>query len=90
MIRPTAYRILLQKVKEEEPAKGGLILKLNVPDQERYKVVELCDTIKTVTKGLIVFVDKYKGVEIKDGDQTYLCVEEPDIVAYRVPEEVKD
>ena len=34
------------------------------------------------TEGTIVYIDKYKGVELVKDGQTYLVIEDQDIVAY--------
>jgi len=42
MIIPTSGRLVLQKIKEEEPvSKGGLILPSSQPKQDRYRVMRI-------------------------------------------------
>lgn len=86
MILPTPGRVILQLVKEEEPTKGNLILTLNKPLQARYVIIDICPSVTGVTRGLIVYVDKYKGVDIEKNGQAYVSVEASDIVAYEYPD----
>lgn len=88
MIIPTPGRLVLQKVdeKQEEEKKGSLILLNLKPKQDRYKVINICSVFSSAisrpTLGDTVYIDKYKGVEITEGDQVYLVVNDDDIIAY--------
>lgn len=82
MIIPTEGRLVLQKIKEEEPvSKGGLILPSSQPKQDRYLI---CDPYpnNVANADKVVYIEKYKGVEITRGGQVYLVVKEEDIIAY--------
>jgi co-chaperonin GroES (HSP10) len=76
---PTKDRILLKKVKQEEKkSPTGLILPDSLPKLDRYQIIE-----GSTDQGLIVYIEKYKGVEITDDTgETYLVVSFEDVVAY--------
>jgi chaperonin GroES len=87
MIIPTMGRFILQKIKEEETvSKTGLILPSSQPKQDRYNIVKKCEYFTPVDsqprEGDVVYIDKYKGLEITCEGQKYLVVNEEDIVAY--------
>jgi chaperonin GroES len=89
MIIPTSGRLVLQKIKEEETVqKGSLILPSSQPKQDRYRVVKMYESHYTSSiklppfEGHIVYVDKYKGVEISHEGEKYLVVNDEDIIAY--------
>lgn len=86
MIIPTAGRLVLQKIKEEEKPQGLLIVPNQRPEQDRYRVVRLpdflCELPRAPQEGDVVYVDKYKGVEITHKAQVYLVVCDDDVVAY--------
>jgi len=82
MIIPTSGRLVLQKIKQEETIqKGSLILPSSQPKQDRYRVVNCPEPNQTLV-GKIVYIDKYKGIEVTYEDEKYLVVSDEDIVAY--------
>jgi co-chaperonin GroES (HSP10) len=80
MIMPTSGRLVLQKIKEEDKPKGSLILPSTQPKQDRYLIIKSSDCIADDME--IVYIDKHKGVEITKDGQTYLVVNEEDVIAY--------
>lgn len=84
MIIPTSGRLLLQKIKEEEAvSKTGLILPSSQPKQDRYLVIKsACNNCDCASEGAVVYIDKYKGVEITYEGEKYLVVNDEDVVAY--------
>ena len=83
MIIPTSGRLVLQKIKEDEPvSRSGLILPSSQPKQDRYRVVSLDSSRNKVHVGRVVYIDKYKGVEITHDEEKYLVVNDEDIIAY--------
>jgi len=82
VIIPTSGRLVLQKIKQEETIqKGSLILPSSQPKQDRYRVV--CAAGDSKHCGVhIVYIDRYKGVEIIKDGETYLVIEDQDIIAY--------
>ena len=90
-IRPLHDRVLVQRVKEEEKTKGGII----IPDSAKEKPVE--GKVIAVGNGKIaddgsvrklevkpgdrVLFGKYSGTEVKLNGTEYLVVREDDIFA---------
>lgn len=90
-IKPLGDRVLVEPIKEEEVAKGGII----IPDSAREKPQEgkviAVGTGKidkegnkvpfNVKKGDIVLMPKYGGTEVKLDAKTYQIMREEDILA---------
>lgn len=90
-IKPLGDRVLVEPIKEEEVAKGGII----IPDSAREKPQEgkviAVGTGKidkegnkvpfNVKKGDIVLMPKYGGTEVKLDRKTYQIMREEDILA---------
>ena len=90
-LRPLQDRILVQRVKEEEKTKGGII----IPDTAKEKPAE--GKVTSVGKGKVgddgkkiplevkagdkVLFGKYAGTEIKIDGEEHLIMREDDIVA---------
>ena len=89
-IRPLQDRILVQRVKEEEKTKGGII----IPDTAKEKPVEgrviavgigkLSEEGKRIAlevkKGDRILFGKYSGDEIKIEGEKYLIMREDDVL----------
>ena len=89
-IRPLQDRILVQRVKEEEKTKGGII----IPDTAKEKPVEgrviavgigkLSEEGKRIAlevkKGDRILFGKYSGTEVKIEDEEYLIMREDDVL----------
>ncbi len=89
-LRPLQDRILVQRVKEEEKTKGGII----IPDTAKEKPVEgrviaagkgkLSDEGKRVAlevkKGDRILFGKYSDTEVKIKDEEYLIMREDDVL----------
>jgi chaperonin GroES len=89
-LRPLQDRILVQRVKEEEKTKGGII----IPDTAKEKPVEgkiiavgngkLSEEGKRITlevkKGDRILFGKYSGTEVKIEDEEYLIMREDDVL----------
>ena len=89
-IRPLQDRILVQRVKEEEKTKGGII----IPDTAKEKPVEgrviavgigkLSEEGKRIAlevkKGDRILFGKYSGDEIKIEGEEYLIMREDDVL----------
>ena len=89
-LRPLQDRILVQRVKEEEKTKGGII----IPDTAKEKPAE--GKIVSVGKGKIdengkriapevkkgdrILFGKYSGTEVKVEGQEYLIMREEDVL----------
>jgi chaperonin GroES len=89
-LRPLQDRILVQRVKEGEKTKGGII----IPDTAKEKPVEgkiialgngkLSEEGKRITlevkKGDRILFGKYSGTEVKIEDEEYLIMREDDVL----------
>jgi chaperonin GroES len=89
-LRPLQDRILVQRVKEEEKTKGGII----IPDTAKEKPAEgkvvsagkgkLDENGKRIAvevkKGDRILFGKYSGTEVKIEDQEYLIMREEDVL----------
>ena len=89
-LRPLQDRILVQRVKEEEKTKGGII----IPDTAKEKPVEgkviaagigkLSEegkrTALEVKKGDRILFGKYSGSEVKIEGEEYLIMREDDVL----------
>ena len=90
-LRPLQDRILVQRVKEEEKTKGGII----IPDTAKEKPVEgrviaagigkLSEEGKRIAlevkKGDRILFGKYSGNEIKIEGEEYLIMREDDVLS---------
>ena len=91
-LRPLQDRILVQRVKEEEKTKGGII----IPDTAKEKPVEgrviaagigkLSEEGKRIAlevkKGDRILFGKYSGTEVKIEDEEYLIMREDDVLGF--------
>ena len=89
-LRPLQDRILVQRVKEDEKTKGGII----IPDTAKEKPIEgrviaagkgkLSEEGKRIAlevkKGDRVLFGKYSGTEVKIEDEEYLIMREDDVL----------
>jgi chaperonin GroES len=89
-LRPLQDRILVQRVKEEEKTKGGII----IPDTAKEKPAEgkvvsvgkgkLDENGKRIAvevkKGDRILFGKYSGTEVKIENQDYLIMREEDVL----------
>ena len=89
-LRPLQDRILVQRVKEEEKTKGGII----IPDTAKEKPSEgkviaagngkLSEEGKRITldvkKGDRILFGKYSGAEVKIEGEQYLIMREDDVL----------
>jgi chaperonin GroES len=89
-LRPLQDRILVQRVKEEEKTKGGII----IPDTAKEKPIEgkviaagtgkLSEEGKRIAlevkKGDRILFGKYSGTEVKIEGEEYLIMREDDVL----------
>ena len=89
-LRPLQDRILVQRVKEEEKTKGGII----IPDTAKEKSIEgkviaagngkLSEEGKRIAlevkKGDRILFGKYSGTEVKIEGEEYLIMREDDVL----------
>ena len=89
-LRPLQDRILVQRIKEEDKTKGGII----IPDMAKAKPIEGkviaagngklneegTRVALEVKKGDRVLFGKYSGTEVKIEDEEYLIMREDDVL----------
>lgn len=90
MLKPLGDRVVL-KVEEKEQKVGGFVIAGAGQDATKTaKVVAAGDGIRTlngelvapsVKAGDIVLVESHAGIEVKDGEEKYLVVNEANILA---------
>ena len=89
-LKPLGFRVLAQRLEEEETMKGGII----IPDsakkkQETLKVVSVGKPKNAdgkeipipVSVGDHILMDKYSGQEVTIDDEEYVIVKADDIIA---------
>ncbi len=90
-LKPLGFRVLAQRLEEEEQVKGGII----IPDsakqkQETLRVIALGEAKITdsgkeiaipVKVGDHILMDKYSGQEVKVNDEEYVVVKADEIIA---------
>lgn len=85
VVKPTEGRILLKKIKEpEQKTINGLILPSTMPKQDRYEVIESSGNEVT---GDIVYIEKYKAIEVIIDDEPYYIIQLEDIIAHEYQQE---
>jgi chaperonin GroES len=90
-IKPLGERVLVELVKEEEVAKGGIIIPDSAKEKPQEGKVIAVGTGKldengkvvpfNVKKGDLVLMPKYGGTEVKVDGNEYQIVREDDILA---------
>lgn len=84
-VKPVGNRVLVRKIEEEERrTPGGIVLPESVKDEKaiRGEVVALGTSEKfEVKEGDKVLISAYAGTEIRIGEEQYLLVKSPDILA---------
>lgn len=90
-VKPLADRILVKRIEEKEPKKGGII----IPDTAKEKPMEaevvalgagkISEEGKAipfqVKEGDKVLIGKYSGTEVKIGDDDFLILREEEVLA---------
>ncbi len=82
-IKPLGKRVLIEKIKQEEVTKSGIVLPGTASKEKPImgEVIAVGLEIKEISEGMTVIFEKYSGTEIKDGDIEYLIMEEKDVLA---------
>ena len=89
MLKPLGDRVVL-KVEEKEQKVGGFVIAGNGQAATKTAEVAVGQGIRTLNGELValsvkegdkVLVENHAGVEVKDGDETYLLVSEANILA---------
>lgn len=90
-IKPLGNRVLAQRVEQEQPIKGGIILPDSAKKKpETAKVIAVGEGAQNsegktipipVAIGDTILMDKYSGQEVTIDDEEYIIVKADDIIA---------
>ena len=90
-LKPLGERVVLKIVEAEEKTEGGIVLPDTAKEKPQRgevvavgsgKVIENGNKVPLeVNTGDKVFFSRYAGTEVKDGEETFLIVNERDILA---------
>ena len=90
-IKPLGERVLVEPIKEDEVAKGGIIIPDSAKEKPQEGKIIAIGTGKidengkvvpfNVKKGAIVLMPKYGGTEVKIDGKEYQIMREDDILA---------
>ncbi len=84
-IEPLGARILVKVVEQEAKTSSGILLPESAKEKPQEGIVEALgseeDLMTDLKVGDKVLFAKYSGTEIKQGDDTYLILNEDDILA---------
>ena len=77
------YYVVVDKIKNEEKTIAGLIVTVNIDEDNRYnkaKVVSVGNLVEGIDKGDVVHYDKHAGHGIQYKDKLYFVIKASDIV----------
>jgi chaperonin GroES len=90
-IKPIGKRVLIRKIKEEIKTKNGLIVPDSMKDRDRYEIVEVGNghdfdedyslDCMPFEKGDVIYLERYAGYDIKNGEEQLIVVKIGDIMA---------
>ncbi len=84
-IEPLGARVLVKVLEQEAKTDSGLLLPESAKEKPQKGLVEALGSAEDLTTDLAVgekvLFAKYSGTEIKQGDDTYLILNEDDILA---------
>ena len=75
--------VIVDRIKEEPKKVSGLILTDETDKDNRYKkatIISVGNLVEIVTKGDIIYYDKYAGHDIGQNDELYRVIRARDIV----------
>ena len=91
MLKPLGNRVIIEKKEQEQTTKSGIVLTDSAKEKSNEGVIvaighgRLLDNgsrvAPEVSKGDTVVFQQYAGTEVKRGDDTYLILNEDDILA---------
>ena len=90
-LKPLGERVILKLVEAEEKTEGGIVLPDTAKEKPQRGEVVAVGSAKLIENGNKVplevntgdkvFFSRYAGTEVKDGEETFLIVNERDILA---------
>ncbi|MBL7574077.1 co-chaperone GroES [Staphylococcus saccharolyticus] len=91
MLKPLGNRVIIEKKEQEQTTESGIVLTDSAKEKSNEGVIvaighgRLLDNgsrvAPEVSKGDTVVFQQYAGTEVKRGDDTYLILNEDDILA---------
>jgi len=91
MLKPLGNRVIIEKKEQEQTTKSGIVLTDSAKEKSNEGVIvaigqgRLLDNgsrvAPEVSEGDTVVFQQYAGTEVKRGDDTYLILNEDDILA---------
>nr|WP_276938701.1 co-chaperone GroES [Helcococcus sueciensis] len=82
-IRPIGKRLVLKTIKKEEKTFSGILMPDSAVEKPVYaEVIAVSKEIEdeNIKVGDRVIFTKYKGTEIKDGDEEYILIDIEDVL----------
>ncbi|MGY3775700.1 co-chaperone GroES [Helcococcus sueciensis] len=82
-IRPIGKRLVLKTIKKEEKTSSGILMPDSAVEKPVYaEVISVSKEIedKNIKVGDRVIYTKYKGTEIKDGEEEYILIDIEDVL----------
>jgi len=84
-IEPLGARVLVKILEQEAKTSSGILLPESAKEKPEEGIIEAVGNEEDMTTGLAVgdkvLFAKYSGTEIKQGDDTYLILNEDDVLA---------
>ncbi len=84
-IEPLGARVLVKILEQEAKTSSGILLPESAKEKPQEGIIEAVGNEEDMTTGLAVgdkvLFAKYSGTEIKQGDDTYLILNEDDVLA---------
>ncbi|NWK83957.1 co-chaperone GroES [Staphylococcus sp. GSSP0090] len=91
MLKPLGNRVIIQKTEQEQTTKSGIVLTDSAKEKSNEGTIiavgagrilkDGSRVAPEVSEGDKVVFQQYAGTEVKRGDETYLIVNEDDILA---------
>ena len=91
MLKPLGNRVIIQKSEQEQTTKSGIVLTDSAKEKSNEGTIiavgagrilkDRSRVAPEVNEGDKVVFQQYAGTEVKRGDETYLIVNEEDILA---------
>lgn len=82
-IRPIGKRLVLKTIKKEEKTSSGILMPDSAVEKPVYaEVISVSKEIEdeNIKVGDRVIYTKYKGTEIKDGEEEYILIDIEDVL----------
>ncbi len=84
-IEPMGARVLIKVLEQEPVTSSGILLPESAKEKPQEGLVEAVgnadEMVTDLKKGDRILFDKYSGTEIKQDDDTYLILNEDDVLA---------